>query len=283
MKTLIVILLILLAIGLFVFMYNRDVFGPQQASRNFNVIAHRGASGYAPENTLAAVQKALDMGADMVEIDVHLSRDGEVVVIHDPTLERTTSGKGEVSNKTLTELRQLDAGLWFGEAFRGEKIPTLAEVLQLIDGKATLLIEIKKGTTGLYSGIEQKVIDQINAHQARSWSIIQSFEPEVVQNIHRLDTALELHKLITANLPVLPIHHDGRLHWTSAFSYDYVDAINPHFQPLTRRFVNMAHKRGLKVFTYTVNEPSDMRAVRALGVDGIITNYPDLALRLKKD
>ncbi len=132
---------------------------PSESLKNsaFLVIAHRGASGYAPENTLASIRKGLDMGADMVEIDIHLSKDGEVVVIHDATLERTTDGTGKVQSKTLEELKKLNAGSWFGKEFSQEKIPTLKEVIDLMDGKALLLIELKNDSkNGMYEDLVEK-------------------------------------------------------------------------------------------------------------------------------
>jgi glycerophosphoryl diester phosphodiesterase len=114
-------------------------------------IAHRGFSGAAPENTLAAFKRAMEVGSDMIELDVHLSKDGQVVVIHDDTLKRTTSGMGKVADFSLQELKRLDAGKWFGSRFFGEKIPTLNEVLELTRGKIPIHIELKEGDLGRYT------------------------------------------------------------------------------------------------------------------------------------
>lgn len=266
----------LLAIAIVVHIYNKDVFGPNKANLSPLVIAHRGASGHAPENTLAAVRKGLAQQADLIEVDLHLSADGEVVVIHDATLERTTDGQGAVSEHSLAALQGLDAGSWFDTAFAGEGIPTLQEVMQAVDGQATLLLEIKWGADGsLYEGIEEKVIAQVDSFQAQKWVIVQSFRTEVIRRIHELAPDLPVHKLIIGNLPMLPIHHDGHFQLSSAFAYPYVQAINPSHQLLTQKFVNVAHQKGFQVFSYTVNKPEEMHRLMKLGVDGIITNYPD--------
>ncbi|MEM6262207.1 MAG: glycerophosphodiester phosphodiesterase family protein [Bacteroidota bacterium] len=243
------------------------------------VIAHRGASGTAPENTLSAVKRALEMGADQIEIDVHLSKDGEVIVIHDPTLERTTTGTGTVEEHTLQELKKLDAGTWFSEKFTGEPIPTLEEVLDMIDGKAVLLIEIKHGKQHLYEGISQKVIERVRKKKAASWVIIQSFETEVVEECIELAPDLEVHKLIVTNIPLLPLYTDGKLRFGSPFSFKGIKGLNPYHKTLSKRFVRKAHKKGWKVFTYTVNEEKAIQRCRELGVDGIITNFPERVKR----
>jgi glycerophosphoryl diester phosphodiesterase len=233
------------------------------------VIAHRGASGIAPENTLAAVQKALDAGADMVEIDVHLSKDKKVVVMHDASVIRTTEGTEDIENMTLEAIRQLDAGAWYSADYVGERVPTLEEVLTLIQGKAILLIEIKKGRNGRYAGLEQAVIDVVDAHQAREKVIIQSFEYETVQQALQIAPDIEAHQLVTAA---------GGLE-----QYVGIAAINPYYRTLTHRFIRSPHERGLKVFTYTVNSEKEMKKCIRGRVDGIITNFPDRLVKVLKE
>lgn len=238
------------------------------------VIAHRGASGTAPENTLIAVMHAMRAQADVIEIDVHLSADGEVVVIHDATLDRTTNGTGKVEDHSLEALKELDAGYWFDEKFEREPIPTLAEVMEVIDGKAILLIEIKRGKKGPYKDIERKIIDQIYQYHALEWTIVQSFEQKVVDKMIELAPEIELHKLVVRNIPLLPLHFDTRLQWGRMYRYEGVKAVNPWFKGLTKPLVEKAHQKGFKLFTYTVNEESDMKKCISYGVDGIITNFP---------
>lgn len=240
------------------------------------IVAHRGASGYAPENTVSAVKKAIDLKAPYIEIDVHLSKDGEVIVIHDKTLERTTTGKGEVVGHTLAELKQLDAGSWYGEEFKGEPVPTLGDVLEAIDGQAVLLIEVKNGNQH-YEDIEQKVWDIIQQYDALAWCEVQSFHSEVVKNFIALETPLKVHKLIAKRLPAIGMYIDDGLKFGSGTNWENkVVGINPNFKDASKKFVSKLHDDGYTCFVWTVNEKEDMQKMIENGVDGIITNYPDL-------
>lgn len=247
------------------------------------VIAHRGASGEAPENTLVAIRRALEVRSDVIEIDVHLSKDKEVMVIHDASVDRTTNGEGLVQNLTKKELQALDAGNWKNSEFANEQIPSLSEVLELINGNAILLIEIKKGKSGRYSGIEDKVWKLIKSHQAQNWVIVQSFETETVNQFLSITSEIEVHKLIVGRFPLLPIHNDGKWRFRNYWKYDQVQAINPYHKFLTKKMVRRIHRQNQKVFTYTVNEISDMNRCVRLGVDGIITNYPAQLKRLLQE
>ncbi|MCB0844916.1 MAG: glycerophosphodiester phosphodiesterase [Bacteroidetes bacterium] len=272
---------VLLGLFLIAHVYNLDLMHKENPRDFPLVIAHRGASGIAPENTLASIQKALEMKVDMVEIDVHLSQDEEVIVIHDATLDRTTNGTGAVKDKLLSEIKTLDAGSWKDPQFVNEPVPTLSDVMEKINGQAVVLIEIKQGEEGRYPGLEQKVIEIIDQFDARSWSIIQSFETETVAEAIRLGGGIEVQKLISGTLPTLPFHVDKGFVWGSPLGYENIAAINPHFKSLTPRFVNQVHEKGLKVFTWTVNEKEEMEEVIGLGVDGIITNYPDRLIGIR--
>jgi glycerophosphoryl diester phosphodiesterase len=165
------------------------------------VIAHRGFSGIAPENTIAAIKLAMERGVDMIEIDVHQSKDGVPVVIHDKTIDRTTNGTGRVAAHTYSQLNSFDAGSWFDTAYKEEHIPSLEEVLELIAGTCKLLIEIKHGSS-IYGEIEKKVIETVHLKNAQDWCILQSFEDEVLENLKNLNCPLETHKLITADVPI---------------------------------------------------------------------------------
>lgn len=238
------------------------------------IIAHRGASGSAPENTIAAIQLALKMEADMIEIDVHLSKDGIPVIIHDETLNRTTNGKGEVKNFNVEDLKKLDAGKWFSDKYIGEKIPTLEEVITLIKGKCILLIEIKHGSS-IYPNIEKTVLEIIHDKKAEKECIIQSFECEVLDNLRKLNCPVEIQKLVTGNVPFLPLHIDSKLKFGSIYQYQKVSAINPNFKFVNTNAVNKIHASGKKIFTWTVNEEQEMKRMIEYGVDGIITNFPE--------
>lgn len=256
-----------------------QVMAQQKSIRTPIVVAHRGASAYAPENTLSAIKKAITMGVDMIEIDVQLSKDKQVVVMHDLSVDRTTNGNGRVRDLLFDEIRKLDAGSWFSSEFAGEKVPTLEEVIETVKGKCKLLIEVKRVKTSKPE-IEAKIIQLINKHNAHNWCIVQSFESEVVKNIQALDNSIECHKLVTMNISVLPLHVDSRIKTGTIYKYKTVQSINPYFKMLNKRKVDKIHSRGQKIITWTVNEKQDMKRMIEMGVDGIITNYPDRLIEL---
>lgn len=223
-------------------------------------IAHRGASGTFPENTVSAFRAAIDAGADMCELDVQLSRDGAVVVIHDDTVERTTDGTGEVAELTLEELRRLDAGAKFKSgAFKGAQIPTLDEVFAVTSGKCGLNIELKAG------GLEHPVAQIMQARDALSDSIVSSFDWEYLKIIQRLHFNIRV-ALLAEEKPV-----DLLMNAIAMRAH----AINPRWDMVTSDLCKAAHERGLKVYTWTVDADERMRALIECGVDGIITNYPE--------
>lgn len=278
MKTIRLILLPLFALILgyllLCFIVNSTIVA--QPNSNPIVIAHRGASGTAPENTLAAFELGIQYKADQLELDVHLSKDGEVIVIHDATVDRTTNGTGKVEELTLADLKKLDAGSWKDNQYTNEPIPTLDEVLKLVKGRSTVLIEFKRGDK-LYDGVEQKVIDIVQQNQAESWVVYQSFHPKVVEKLISLQTASPTYLLIVGRMPLLPFYYDDAIRFGSPFSRwkGKVKGINPNERFASKAFINKAHKNGLEVFVWTVNKTEDMNELKARGVDGLITNYPE--------
>jgi glycerophosphoryl diester phosphodiesterase len=219
-------------------------------------IAHRGASGYEPENTLAAFKKALELGVDMVELDVYVLEDGNVVVIHDKKVNRTTNGKGYVRNKTVNELKQLDAG-------NGETIPTLQEVLDLVKRKAKVNIELKgKGTAQPVSNILKEYI------QKKGWNYTDFLVSSFDHNELRAFTQLLPQILIGVLIIGIFVQFD---------KYKKMNAYSVHmWSKLVRKsLIEKAHKRGLKLFVYTVNNSNEIKKMKDLGVDGIFSNYPD--------
>jgi glycerophosphoryl diester phosphodiesterase len=223
-------------------------------------IAHRGASGTFPENTLSAFRAAIDAGADMCELDVQLTRDGAVVVIHDDTVERTTDGKGEVAKMTLEEIKRFDAGAKFKSgATKDERIPTLEEVFTVTSGKCGLNIELKAG------GVEHQVAQIMQAHNAFGDSIVSSFDWEYLKNIQQLHFNIRI-GLLAEEKPV-----ELMMHAISMRAH----AINPRWDMVTADLCNAAHARGIKVYTWTVDADARMRALIECGVDGIMTNYPE--------
>lgn len=221
------------------------------------IIAHRGASGYQPENTLAAFAQAVEMQADMIELDVYQIKSGELVVIHDSSVRRTTNGSGKVEQYSLRELRALDAG-------RGEKIPLLQEVIELVDKKIPINIELKGTHTA------EPVASLLKGYFAKGWSAeqfqISSFDHREVRHFMKC-----LPEVAAGAL------HNKRPFWLRLISYHpRLASINFNQQYVTYTEIALAHRFGKKVYVYTINSSTKARRMRALGVDGIFTNYPDI-------
>lgn len=229
-------------------------------------IAHRGASAAAPPNTLAAFEKAIELGANGIEFDVQLSNDGIPVIIHDFTVDATTDGSGQVADLTLTQLRRLDAGSTFDPAFAGERIPTLDEVLQSVGNRLLLNIELKT-TSRRDNGLEQAVIARVKQHSLGSRVLLSSFNPFALRRAKRIAPHIPAGLLIAPNLP-LPL----RRAWL-AFLAPH-EARHPQYQMVDEHYVAWAQRRGYRVNVWTVNEPDEMRRLIGLGVDGIITDVP---------
>jgi glycerophosphoryl diester phosphodiesterase len=234
------------------------------------VIAHRGASAVAPPNTLTAFERAVELGADAVELDVHLSADGVPVVIHDATVDATTDGNGRVADMTLAQLKQLDAGFSFDPAFAGERIPTLAEVLEAIGSRLLVNIELK--STSLCDGrLEQTVIAQVEQHRLSDRVLLSSFNPLSLRRAKKTAPHVPVGLLHGPDLP-LPL----RRAWLAPLVRH--EARHPEHTLVDTRFMAWARQHGYRVNTWTVDDPDEMRRLIDLGVDGIITNVPD-ALR----
>jgi len=220
-------------------------------------IGHRGACGYAPENTLLSVQKALDLGVDAIEFDIQMTRDGVPVVIHDETLERTTNGAGNVADFSLEELQALDAG-------QGQKILSLAELFDFVDKRCHLLIELK---AKMATKPVAELIAQYVAH--RGWSYAQclvcAFDHGQLVAIRKINPNIRTCALIAG----IPVSFAAIAEEAGAW------AINPCLHHLNQEFVDDAHRRGLKVFVWTANTPADIKKAKSLNVDGIAGNYPD--------
>ncbi len=253
-------------------------FHYDHSNKNILIISHRGASGLAPENTLVAIQKAIDLEADVIEIDVYPSKDSIPVVIHDADLKRTTNGDGRITELTAAEIAHLDAGSWFDKKFKGESVPTLEDVIELIDGQTKLLIEIKE--TG--SNIERRVVQLINQYKAKGWCIIQSFSPEVIQKVQLVDASIEVQQLAIGNVTIFPLHWNNGLRLGTVYQYESVKNINLNYLFVTQKVIDRIHGLGKKIYVWTVNNPEDMRKLADMGVDGIITDFPDKAKALLK-
>ncbi len=242
-----------------------------------DVIAHRGSSGMAPENTVVANELAIEQGADFVEIDVQRTRDGRLVNFHDCTMERTTNveevfpGRSSyrVSDFTWSQLRRLDAGSWFHEDFAGEPLMTVGQVVSQVDGRTGLLAEISP--CGHYEGIATDLAEFLQSrpgYVARALAsdrlAVQSFELDDAQEFNALLPGVPI-GLLDAERPT-----DAELVALSAWA----DQVNPQYTVTDQALVDRVHELGMAINVWTVNEPGAMRAMVALGVDGIITDYP---------
>jgi glycerophosphoryl diester phosphodiesterase len=235
------------------------------------VIGHRGASAYYPENTLSAFKAAYEMGAEMVELDILLSKDGVPVVIHDETLDRTTNGKGNVKEFTLEELKKLDAGLWFGEEHKGEPIPTLEEVIQFAKGKIALNIEIKTEavTDSLHNGVEEKALELVKKYGMEDHVLFSSFDYRAIAHLRALDvnisTALLYERRQSAN----------KLPSELVQAYD-ANAFNCSKRQFSKKWANNTEEHEIPVFIYTVNKEREMKKMINRGASGIFSDKPDL-------
>jgi len=235
------------------------------------VIAHRGASGNAPENTLAAFRKAVALGATFIETDLQLSRDARFLAIHDATVNRTTNGQGAVHEMTLADLRRLDAGSWFGSEFAGEHIPTLEEILEFSKkNDVVFYLEIKPG--GSWGG-EHALVGALRESGEIPRVVVISFDPTIVLNLRNIEPTL-----------MTGLLYDGQIE----NPLDRAVAIGARQLAVrgdlvTPALIAEAHKKDLQVVCWTVNHPAHMRMLIAAGVDGIMSDYPDRLIAASKN
>jgi glycerophosphoryl diester phosphodiesterase len=227
-------------------------------------IGHRGAAGTAPENTLASFRRAVSLGVDGVEFDLHRSKDGALLVIHDFTIDRTTTGTGSIADLTAAEIRSYDAGLWKGAEFRGERVPTLEEVVEALPAPIKLFIELKAGSHH-YPGIEEDVVRFIRDHRLLDRVQVSSFDHEALLRLRQLMPELPTGMLYDLR-PVDPI---GMARACGA------NALHPAWHRISAAQVEAAHAAGLQVNVWTVNTPEAIAHCKAIGVDGIMSDYPE--------
>lgn len=227
-------------------------------------VAHRGAANFAPENTISSFKKGLELEADFIECDVHLSKDGELIIIHDDTVDRTTNGRGLVKDFTLEQLKKLDAGTSFHRDFEGEPIITLNELLEEFYGKVGILIEIKNPT--LYPGIEEKVVDLLSEYGDTQSIVIQSFNEQSMKKVHELNPELAIAVLVKTSIVPISIKKINEL--TSFATY-----INFNISNVNGRIVDNVHLHGGKVLVWSKTDPRLIEKASRYRVDGIITDF----------
>jgi glycerophosphoryl diester phosphodiesterase len=243
---------------------------PSKKVAHVLAIAHRGASGYAPENTMAAFRRAVAQGVSFIETDLHLTRDAHLVAIHDDTLERTTNGRGAVQNMTLAEVRRLDAGSWFASEFAGERVPTLDETLEFAR-KNDVLFYLELKPVGFWGG-EHALISQLRNSSEIARSVIICFEPAILASLRKIEPTL-----------MTGLLYDGSL----ANPFEKATEIGARQMIVrgdlvTPNLLQRAKELDLQVICWTVNTPAHMRMLMAAGVHGIMSDYPDRLLTVLK-
>ncbi|HXC86449.1 MAG TPA: glycerophosphodiester phosphodiesterase family protein [Candidatus Cybelea sp.] len=236
------------------------------------IIGHRGASGHAPENTLAAFKKAVALGATFIETDLQLSRDARFVAIHDDTLDRTTNGQGKVHDQTLAALRRFDAGSWFGSDYTGERIPTLEEILEF-SKKNDIVFYLELKPSGSWGG-EHALIGALRESGEVARVVVISFDHTILAGLRKIEPTL-----------MTGVLYDGQLADLLTTAVDVgARQLVVRGDLVTPAMIAEARKRDLQIVCWTVNHPAHIRLLIAAGVDGIMSDYPDrLVAALKKD
>jgi glycerophosphoryl diester phosphodiesterase len=244
----------------------------RQWSSQVLIIGHRGASGHAPENTLAAFKKAVALGATFVETDLQLSRDAHFVAIHDATVNRTTNGQGAVHDLTLAELRRLDAGSWFGSEFAGERIPTLEELLEF-SKKNDVVFYLEMKPAGSWGG-EHALVGALRESGEIQRTVVISFDAAIVLNLRKIEPTL-----------MTGLLYDGQLENPIEKAVEIgARQLVVRGDLVTPAMITAAQKKDLQVVCWTVNQPAHMRMLMSAGVDGIMSDYPErLVAALKKE
>ncbi|RTE06761.1 glycerophosphodiester phosphodiesterase [Paenibacillus whitsoniae] len=227
------------------------------------VIAHRGAKGEAPENTLAAFRLGLEQGCDAIELDIHLSQDGEIIVIHDFTIDRTTDRKGVVHEMTLAELKQADAGRWFDTRFEGERIPTLEEVFDLVPPDIMINVEIKDSYD---RKLEPALVELMKKKDRVHNVVVSSFDHKSLMFLKLLLPETKIGLLYDFN----PGSHVNLATGLGVPVY----SLHPNFKRINREEIREAKSKGIEVYPYTINDEKRLRKAIAYGASGIITDYP---------
>ncbi len=241
------------------------------------IIAHRGAPQLAPENTLAAFKRALEFPVDGLELDVHLSADGRPVVLHDRLLDRTTSGRGPVDRLDLADLQTLDAGSLFSEEFGQERIPSLGQVLDLVNGEMEIQIELK----GLTPGLAGAVLNDLDGRALQDRAVITSFAHALLRDVHDLTTDYRLGALFS---PMQKFSADPELRaeeMTGLARAARASVVLAHHTSIDAATAEAIKERDFEVGVWTVDEPDDLLRMFRIGISRLTTNLPDRALNLR--
>ena len=232
--------------------------------RSWIRIAHRGASGSAPENTLAAFKKAIEIGVDAVELDLHGTADGEVVVIHDSSLDRTTNLCGDINETTLETIQSADAGGWFDAEFAGEPLPTLVEALECIAKDTIAVLEIKDPL------IAEAVVSKIHETDTRDLTVVISFHTAVLEAVRALEPRISTGWLVGSHN-----EHASSVQLCQQLGELGSSLLNVNHQLITAEFAYEIRRRGIALWCWTVDDIARMHEMRMFGVQGITSNYPE--------
>lgn len=235
------------------------------------IIGHRGAAGRAPENTIPSIDKALELEADAIEVDLRQTADGTVVALHDEDVDRTTDGSGDVDEMTLAEVRSLDAGSWFGPEFEGTRIPTLTEVLDAVPESTTLILEVKGGHD-THPGQIPRIVESLHERE-RDNVVLKSFAVEDLEVFEELAPTHPRLYVFAADLAWLPVIVDDGVRIGSAFDQD-VQWLQQHRLFTSGAFIETAHEKGFRVVIWDVHDQDDLVRAVELGADAIETDYP---------
>lgn len=246
-------------------------------------VAHRGASGYAPEHTLTSYKMGEQMHGDYIEVDLQMTKDGELIAMHDETLDRTTNGTGQVKDYTLDEIKELDAGSWFNEKYpekanpeyEGLKVPTLEEVFQTFGKNANYYIETK--SPEVYPGMEEKLAEMVDEYRInKDTLLVQSFSSASLLKMNEIDPSIKLVQLMWYTSPAAISNAE-----VEAIK-QYAVGIGPNSAMIDKDYVQKTVQNGLEIHPYTVNEKEEMQKLIEWGVTGMFTNFPDLLNEVKK-
>ncbi|WP_404328677.1 glycerophosphodiester phosphodiesterase [Mesobacillus maritimus] len=259
------------------------VLGEAVLAKDIANVPHRGASGHAPEHTIVSYQLGEKMHGDYIEVDLQMTKDGQLIAMHDCTVDRTTNGTGFVNEMTLAEMKELDAGSWFNEQYpqyaspeyKGVRVPTLEEVFQTFGKNKRYYIETK--SPEVYPGMETELLRLVNKYKInKDTLLVESFSPESLISIKKLDSSIKLVQLLKyqSNAVITDEEIDE--------IKDYAIGIGPNHHYLNEDYVQKVVSSGLELHPYTVNEKGRMKQLINWGVTGIFTNFPDLLHSVKK-
>lgn len=238
------------------------------------VIAHRGANKYAPQNTMHAFKKAYEIGCDGFETDVHITKDGKIVICHNYTIDETSTGKGKISDMTLDELKGYDFGSYYSKKYEDTQLPTLDEFLSFVETTDISVLNIEiKSPKEKETAIVKETIKAVKEHDLFDRLLISSFDPRLLIEAKTIDSKCKTGFLYSPKSPTLLQMIWRQLRFTKSIG---CDAVHPHYSFVNKKFVEDAHKMGIKVNPWTVNNPFIIDKLLSYGVDGIISDLPDV-------